>query len=136
MDLVDRFVKKYEIADDGCWNWTAARQDTGYGWFGVGGKNKRAHRVAWELAVGPIPEGLTIDHLCRNTSCVNPDHLEPVTMGENVLRGFAAPWWQSQKTHCPQGHEYTEENTSRTEGHRRCRECLRQRARRWRASHR
>lgn len=71
-----------------CWVWTAARHGKGYGMFSVDRKRKvRAHRFAYEMMVGPIPEGLDLDHLCRNRACVNPEHLEPVTRSVNLKRG-------------------------------------------------
>jgi hypothetical protein len=72
----------------GCWVWQRARDKKGYGFVRVSGRNRRAHRVLYEQAKGPIPEGLQLDHLCRNTSCVNPNHLEPVTNIENRHRGY------------------------------------------------
>lgn len=73
-----------------CWQWTASIiHTTGYGAFGVEGRKRGAHRVSYELVIGPIPDGLTIDHLCNNRRCVNPSHLEPVTQGENVRRAYA-----------------------------------------------
>lgn len=85
--LEERFWEKVEPTGF-CWNWTASTRN-GYGQISVGGRKGRiagAHRVAYELLIGPIPDGLVIDHLCRNTLCVNPDHLEPVTVRENALR--------------------------------------------------
>lgn len=79
---------RYEVdPETGCWNWTGAILKTGYGAMSWLGKNKPAHRIAYEQFVGPIPDGLVLDHLCRNTRCVNPDHLEPVTSTENIRRG-------------------------------------------------
>ncbi len=104
-----------------CWLWTAARYPNGYGTIridGTPGRMVSAHRLAYEKLIGPIPEGLEIDHLCRQRSCVNPAHLEPVTHAENVRRMGAAI------THCKRGHEFTPENTRRHEGRRRCRACL------------
>ena len=89
------------------------------------GTAKKAHRVSWELLVGPIPEGLELDHLCRNHGCVNPDHLEPVTHAVNVRRGRGGTSW-AQKKHCPQGHPYDDANTYLYRGRRSCRECSRQ----------
>ena len=113
-----------------CWVWTAGTNRAGYGKFGVGreaGKQLivQAHRFAYELLAGSIPEGLELDHLCRNRPCVNPDHMEPVTHAENMARGYAA------KTHCVRGHEFTPENTCFWNGtrKRRCRTCNRERQR-------
>lgn len=109
---------------DGCWNWTGSGTPKGYGMFMPAGKQRvYVHRYVYELMVGPIPEGLTLDHLCRNRSCVNPQHLEPVTRGENALRGSGPAAQNSRKTACPQGHPYTSETTSSYAGHLRCRVC-------------
>lgn len=117
-----------------CWFWTGAQTSDGYGQFWLGRKLVSAHRFAYELLVGPIPSGLTIDHLCRNHHCVNTDHLEPVTNEENVLRGNGYMACNARKTHCPQGHPYDAENTHRNRrGGRRCRECNREYSREWRA---
>lgn len=72
-----------------CWNWTGYRNRGGYGRYMHQKRMQLAHRVSYELLVGPVPDGLVIDHLCRNPSCVNPDHLEPVTNAENIRRGLA-----------------------------------------------
>ena len=124
-NIEDRFHSKYVVAENGCWEWTACRSKDGYGFFGINGKNKYAHRVAYEMLVGPIPEGLELDHLCVNPPCVNPAHLEPVTRQENHRRSKAGIV-NASKTHCRRGHPYDDENTYRyPNGARRCRQCHR-----------
>lgn len=129
MTTAERFLAKVEKTD-ACWLWTAALFPNGYGTFWDGTKHVRAHRYAYELLVGPIPEGLDLDHLCRVRHCVNPEHLEPVTRLENLLR---APRFAPGRTHCPNEHELTARNVRvERNGYRRCRTCdrLRTRARR------
>lgn len=124
--LLARFWVRVEKGD-GCWLWHGTRCD-GYGHFRGHGKSRGAHRIAYELLIGPVPEGLELDHLCRNRGCVNPAHLEPVTHEENWRRGQSFSAVNAQKTHCPHGHEYTPENTYRSASHprsRRCRQCIR-----------
>lgn len=134
-DPQERFWEKVDRrGDDDCWLWTGAI-DNGYGIFSVEwtASNWTAHRYAYTLLVGPIPEGLTLDHLCRVRNCVNPRHLEPVTSGENVLRGESLSAQNARKTHCLRGHPFTEENTYRDiyrgRERRRCRACARERDR-------
>lgn len=110
---------------DTCWLWTAALHN-GYGSFYLpGAGTRRAHRIAYEALVGPIPEGLTLDHLCRNRGCVNPAHLEPVTNKENILRGVGITAENARKTHCVNGHPLEGYNLMFQPGGRRCRECFR-----------
>lgn len=127
----ERFWSKVEIrgADD-CWLWTAAHHGDGYGLHRHLGRTSRAHRVAYELTIGPIPEGLMLDHLCRVRDCVNPAHLEPVTNRENILRSeITPPGINARKTHCIRGHEFTPDNTlvRRDGAKRECRACIRER---------
>lgn len=123
----ERFWAKVEKSE-GCWTWAASCYSNGYGRFDYG----LAHRIAYELVVGEIPEGLDLDHLCRNRRCVNPAHLEPVTRRENLMRGRTLVAAKAGQTHCKHGHEFTEENTHiRPNGTRSCRECSRIKYRRW-----
>jgi hypothetical protein len=110
--------------EDGCLPWTGYLDRKGYGRLKVGNrKEAMAHRVAYELANGRIPEGLTIDHLCRNHRCVNAEHLEAVTNKVNVLRGSGPSAKNARKTHCDHGHALTEENIYRYGSIRKCRAC-------------
>jgi len=101
-----------------CWTWTGRTDRDGYGRYGHRGQ--MAHRIVWELLVGPIPTGLHVDHRCRNKLCVNPDHLEPVTPATNIRRtppgmkgrGKGNRNQYTGATHCKRGHEYTEDNTA------------------------
>lgn len=127
IDPAVRFGRKYLPLDDGCWLWIGSTAGHGYGEFYDGQRKVPAHRWAYEHFIGPIPDGLQLDHLCRVRPCVNPEHLEPVTQAENIRRGAAVI------THCPQGHPYDEANTCRpTRGNgneRQCRTCARERMR-------
>lgn len=108
-----------------CWIWTAGLFSAGYGQFWNGSKNVGAHRWAYEQEHGSIPEGLQSDHLCRVRHCVRSSHIELVTQQENIRRGDAGQN-NVQKTHCPQAHPYSAENTYRdSDGRRRCRQCNR-----------
>lgn len=123
----ERFWSKVNKTDT-CWLWTAQITPDGYGRFQVGSRKDGtsrgalAHRVAYELVVGPIPAGLQLDHLCRVRNCVRPDHLEPVTQEENMRRGIINDRRRGA-THCPQDHEYTVETTYWYRGKRQCRPC-------------
>ncbi len=118
--MQDRIAKRIEIDESGCWLWTGCLTDGGYGRIRVDGVELKVHRLSYELFIGPIPEGLDIDHLCRVRRCANPEHLEPVTRSVNLQRGV---WPNSAKTHCPQGHPYTEANTYVWRRRRACRTC-------------
>ena len=123
----ERFWAKVDRSDtEGCWVWQATVSSSDYGmfWASALGRQVMAHRYAYELLVGPIPEGLQIDHLCRVRRCVNPAHLEPVTQTENILRGTNFAAVNAAKTECIRGHDLTGENAYvNAVGHRRCRIC-------------
>lgn len=108
---------------EGCWEFTGYIDRYGYGVMKVNGRKTKAHRVAYELAIGPIPDGLTIDHLCRNRSCVNTDHLEVVTSCVNTLRGESVSARAARQTHCVNGHPFDLFNTYTAHGWRKCRTC-------------
>lgn len=124
----ERFLKSVDVAVDGCWLWLGPKDRDGYasqwriGSRSDGTRTKiRPHRFAYQEFVGPIPDGMTIDHLCRVRCCVNPDHLEPVTARENTQRG-----WRATKLYCPYGHPLFGPNLKIAKsGQRVCRECQR-----------
>ena len=137
--MIDVFSKIHKTV--GCWIWTGTINYAGYGVHSIkiDGKwrYRKAHRLIYQLLVGEIPEEYTIDHTCHNKDktckggktclhrrCVNPDHLEPVTLDENKKRGLSIANLNAKKTHCPKGHPYDEINTKYdTRGERRCIAC-------------
>src|SRR3990167_6386730 len=127
MSLSDRILGQSQPEpNSGCWLWTGADDGNGYGTLTVGRVMRKAHLYSYEAFVGPIPEGLQLDHLCRVRCCVNPDHLEPVTQRENILRGMGIAAVNARKTFCKHGHEFSAENTRvRKNGTRQCRACHR-----------
>lgn len=129
MTLEERYWIKVDTSGgpDACWPWLGALDRDGYGHF----DNQTAHRSSYRLQVGPIPEGLHIDHLCRNRACQNAKHLEAVTKRENELRGLKGVL----KTHCPSGHPCNETNTYMHRGRRVCRVCNRAAVARYKRAH-
>ncbi len=123
-EQIQRFQIRIKMdLSSGCWKWLGTMSAAGYGTFSIGGKNTYAHRVSYELHEGKIPDGLQIDHLCRNRRCVNPAHLDVVTTQENTRRGLLGKInnWKSKNTHCPSGHPYSGKNLRITkQGWRHC----------------
>lgn len=123
---------------NGCWEWRGCVLPSGYGQICWESKARPVHRIAWMLLRGPIPPGKVMDHLCRNTICVNPDHLEVVTPKENALRGIGPTAMNAKQTHCIHGHAFSGENlylrkVKATNSYQRhCRICMRMYRRRWR----
>lgn len=135
----NRFLAKIAAGPNCCWQWTGAKNRNGYGNFLPDGRRtidgqpvqrryKLAHRYAYEQFVGPIPDGMEIDHLCKNPSCVNPKHLEAVSRYENIMRSDCFTAVHAKKTHCPKGHPYSGDNLFFSkDGARQCRACSRAR---------
>ena len=123
-DGLVRFMEKVEKLPDGCWIWNGAKEHRGYGFFWFGRRQTGAHRWAYQKLKRPIGFGLVIDHLCRNISCVNPEHMDVVSVRENVLRGVGITATHAKKTHCMRGHEFTTTNTYWTKKGRHCKECM------------
>ena len=126
--LLNKIIKDEET---GCWNYTGSlRKNTGYGQFYANNKNLLAHRVAYEVLVGPIPEGMLVCHTCNNKKCCNPEHLKIGTHQENIQdahRDGLCTYKNAKKTHCPTGHPYDEVNTKIYRNMRYCRQCERDR---------
>jgi hypothetical protein len=131
--LADRLMFRTAETGSGCWSWIGSIDQHGYGKVRVAGKTLATHRVAYETFVGPVPDGLVLDHMCHNADkgcpggpscshrrCLNPEHLEPATRSMNAVRGRG----HGSETHCIRGHEFTPENTYvDSAGHRHCRTC-------------
>lgn len=119
---MERFKRHYVVSENGCWDWTGAKVNKGYGFFRIHPRygTTAAHRSAYIMFKGEIPEGLTIDHLCKNIGCVNPEHLEAVPLAENLRRAHEGGQWR--KTHCRKGHKYAEDEYN-YRGYHECRIC-------------
>lgn len=137
-DWQRRFFAKVDKGEefDDCWLWRGALDEDGYGKFRLpDGSVKGVHIISWEMASETkAPDGWHIDHLCRIHNCLRPEHLEAVPHSENVMRGESFAAKNARKTHCPRGHEYTEENTRWHHDSRECIACIRQRDKERRAA--
>lgn len=121
--LPTRIRRKIVLVGE-CWVWTGSRKGSGYGQVWIDNAVRAAHRVIWEMLRGPIPSGLTMDHLCRQKPCVNPSHLEPVTLLENIMRSDTITAIYARRNTCSRGHNYQEMGTVRDKGgKRRCYKC-------------
>jgi len=131
-DTLPHFLRDNLFVTEGCWLWTAGKS-AGYGRSRYErGKTRRAHRRVYELLIGPVPEGLELDHLCRNRACCNPWHLEPVTHRENILRGESPMALCAKKTTCVAGHPFSKHGHINVRGDRVCLVCDAIRARNYR----
>lgn len=127
--LESLIAKSVPVTESGCWLWLGSTS-LGYAYASFMGTTRRVHRVVYELTHGPLPTGVTLDHLCRVRCCINPSHLEPVTNKENVLRGIGITAVNAKKTACLRGHPYTDENVYPGDPNKRvCRTCKRARNR-------
>lgn len=139
--VCERIKASIILNENGCWVWQKRISENGYGQVSINHKSLLAHRVAYQAFVAPLIDGLQIDHLCKNRACVNPEHLEQVTPRENIHRSDAVYKRLRTKRYCPQGHEYSKENTyyrQTKEGgiNRSCMTCARENSkRRYRLTH-
>lgn len=119
--IEEKFWSRVDFREE-CWLWTGSKNNIGYGMFQSTPGINVAHRWSWAYFGNCLPKGLELDHLCRNRACVRPDHLEPVSHRENVLRGVGPSANHAQKTECPRGHKYDHVSYGKRTT-RRCRTC-------------
>lgn len=127
-NVEERFFSHVTQGPDDCWLFDTINSK-GYGQFQLDGRNLQAHIWSYEFLIGPVPDGLTLDHLCRVRACVNPWHLDPVPHRVNILRGIGPAAINARRTQCVNGHPFTSENTYLTpNGRRQCRTCIKRRS--------
>lgn len=128
MSAIERFLEKINVVESGCWIWTAAKNNNGYGIFGLDDKTILSHRFIYEYYYGQICPDLVVHHRCYNTSCCNPSHLEERTNKENILDidSSTITAINKRKTHCIRGHEFTPENIYLLKNRRYCRICVKE----------
>lgn len=122
---LDRLLRRRSVTKSGCWEISGAGSENEYPTLRINGRIVKAHRFAYEHYVGPVPDGLILDHLCRNRHCANPEHLEPVTWAQNTLRGIGPTAVNAAKTHCYRGHPLDDAYIIPSTGGRQCRGCTR-----------
>ena len=110
LNTILKLISNCEITESGCWEWQGLKHRSGYGQITTLSGRDYTHRVAWALMIGPIPEGMVIDHICRNRTCFKPSHLRVTTHRQNILAGTGASARNYRKTKCARGHTYTEGN--------------------------
>ena len=109
--VIEYFLSKINVVESGCWEWSGCLDHHGYSHFNDKSSGYKGHRFIYSYFFGDIKSNLVLDHLCKNTKCCNPNHLEQVTQRENILRGSSLFAMKAKQTHCKRGHEFNNTNT-------------------------